>query len=121
MLTPDDLISPLIESLALSDPDALDKMITPIKPITKAKIRKYIKHVNKLIEGPRAKYFRDEGIKPVPHPFSEIEIKGQLEKTTRLWITLFDKYGKEAADNQIKHTSRFLAYEDAKAQSDTVK
>ena len=117
MLTPDDLISPLIESLALSGSDALATMITPIKPITKAKIRKHKKHVNKLIEGPRAKFFRETGIPPVPHPLSEIEIKGQLEKTTCLWITLRDKYGKDAADNQIKHTSRLVAYEDAKAQS----
>lgn len=117
MLTPDDLRSPLIEKNILNGPDTLTKLLKPIKPITKAKIRKHKKHVNKLIEGPRAKYFRDAGIKPVPHPFSEIEIKGQLEKTTYLWITLRDKYGKEAADNQIKHTSRLVAYEDAKAQS----
>ena len=119
MLTPDDLISPLIESNYSKRPRYPYKLLTPIKPITKAKIRKHKKHVNKLIEGPRAKYFRDAGIKPVPHPFSEIEIKGQLEKTTCLWITLRDKYGKEAADNQIKHTSRLVAYEDAKAQSTT--
>lgn len=100
-------------AVVMQGPEALASMFTPKKPITKARIRKYRNHVNNLIEIPRAQYFRRAGIPPVPHQLRNGNVAGQLTATTQLWLTLRDRLGKEAADEHIRQTSRFLAKQDA--------
>jgi len=113
MLKPGDLYSPLMTKVLNSGPDSLAKLLKPIKRITPARIRKYKKHVHKLIENSRAEYFHKAGIPPVPHPMSKEEVEAQLVEAVRMWITLHDKYGKNVADNQIKQLSKLFAHEDA--------